>query len=122
MSYSYWENKHWIQNNDFIIVGSGIVGLTCAISLKEKFPKSKILILEKGILPEGASTKNAGFACFGSVSELINDLKNHSNEEVFKLVSDRYNGLLTLRSLIGDKDLDYQNNFGYEIFLKEAIL
>ena len=119
MSYSYWENKHWIQNNDFIIVGSGIVGLTCAISLNEKFPKSKILILEKGILPEGASTKNAGFACFGSVSELINDLKNHSNEEVFKLVSDRYNGLLTLRSLIGDKDLDYQNNFGYEIFLKK---
>ena len=41
MSYSYWENKHWIQNNDFIIVGSGIVGLTCAISLKEKFPSLK---------------------------------------------------------------------------------
>ena len=28
-------------------------------------------------------TKNAGFACFGSVSELLSDLKTHSEEEVF---------------------------------------
>ena len=42
---------------------------------------SKILVLEKGILPQGASTKNAGFACFGSLSEIIDDLKTHSEEE-----------------------------------------
>lgn len=119
MSYSFWENKHWLKDNDFVIVGSGIVGLTCALSLREKFPRSKILILEKGILPEGASTKNAGFACFGSISELINDLKHHSDEEVVQLVLDRYNGLLTLRNLLGDKALDYQHNSGHEIFIEE---
>ena len=32
---------------DFIIVGSGIIGLTLAYKLKKKFINSKILILEK---------------------------------------------------------------------------
>ena len=49
MNYSYWENKEWFNGNDFTIVGSGIVGLTCAISLRKKFPNSKIIILEKGV-------------------------------------------------------------------------
>ena len=39
-------------------------------------PKSKVLILERGIFPNGASTKNAGFATFGSLSEIISDNKN----------------------------------------------
>ena len=117
MNYSYWENKEWFNGNDFTIVGSGIVGLTCAISLREKFPNSKIIILEKGVLPQGASTKNAGFACFGSISELLSDLKTHSTKEVVELVSSRWKGLKTLRKIVGDKNLDYQHNFGYELFL-----
>tara|TARA_B110001450_G_scaffold156605_1_gene145936 strand:+ start:1087 stop:2202 length:1116 start_codon:yes stop_codon:yes gene_type:complete len=118
MNYSYWENKEWFNGNDFIIVGSGIVGLTCAVSLREKFPNSKIIILEKGVLPQGASTKNAGFACFGSVSELLSDLKSHSTQEIVQLVSNRWQGLKTLRKIVGDKNLDYQHNFGYELFLE----
>ena len=31
--------------NDFVIIGSGIVGLNCAINLRERFPTSKIIIL-----------------------------------------------------------------------------
>ena len=81
MNLSYWEIKNWLTNIDFTIVGSGIVGLNCALQLKQRYPTSKILILEKGILPQGASTKNAGFACFGSLSEIIDDLKHHSKED-----------------------------------------
>ena len=120
MSFSYWENKHWLTGNDFTIVGSGIVGLTCAIYLKERFPKAKINILEKGVLPQGASTKNAGFACFGSVSELLGDLKNHSSEEVVQLIKERYNGLQTLRNLVGDIGLDYHQHSGYELFTDQV--
>ncbi|MFY0602371.1 MAG: FAD-binding oxidoreductase [Flavobacteriaceae bacterium] len=116
MNFSYWEIKEWFTNNDFVIVGSGIVGLNCAINLKERFPKAKVLILEKGMLPQGASTKNAGFACFGSVSELLSDLKNHSEQEVFNLVKKRWEGLQLLRSLLGDSNLDYQHQKGYELF------
>ena len=58
MNLSYWEIKSWLTNVDYTIVGSGIVGLNCALQLKQHFPKANILILEKGFLPQGASTKN----------------------------------------------------------------
>jgi len=116
MKYSYWEYKEWFTNNDFVVVGSGIVGLNCAIYLKERFPKSKVIVLEKGLLPQGASTKNAGFACFGSTSELLSDLKNHTEEEVFRLVKMRWEGLQLMRNLLGDTNIDYQQNYGYELF------
>lgn len=119
MKLSYWEKKSWFSNVDFCVVGSGIVGLSCALELKKMHPKSKILVLEKGILPQGASTKNAGFACFGSMSEILSDLKHHTEKEVFDLVNQRYKGLQLLRENLGDKTIDYQQNGGYEVFLNQ---
>jgi glycine/D-amino acid oxidase-like deaminating enzyme len=118
MNLSYWELKNWFTNVDYTIVGSGIVGLHTALRLREKFPESKILILEKGMLPEGASTKNAGFACFGSLSEIIDDLKSHSEEEVIQLVQKRWQGLQLLRKNLGDEAIDFKPFGGYELFLK----
>jgi glycine/D-amino acid oxidase-like deaminating enzyme len=119
MQLSYWEIKNWFSQVDFTIVGSGIVGLHCALNIRERFPASKILILEKGILPQGASTKNAGFACFGSLSEIIDDLNSHSEEEVSQLLQKRWNGLQLLRKRVGDSVLDFKPYGGYELFLKE---
>ncbi len=119
MNLSYWEIKNWFSNVNFTIVGSGIVGLHCALNLREKFPQSKILILEKGILPQGASTKNAGFACFGSLSEIIDDIKSHTEEEVIQLIQKRWNGLQLLRKRLNDTVIDYKPYGGYELFLKE---
>ena len=119
MNLSYWELKNWFSNIDYTIVGSGIVGLHCALALRENYPESKILILEKGILPEGASTKNAGFACFGSISEILDDLKSHSEEEVIQLIQKRWNGLQILRKNLGDAAIDFKPYGGYELFLKE---
>ena len=116
MNLSYWEYKSSFQNVDFTIVGSGIVGLHAALNLRSRFPESKILIIEKGSLPEGASTKNAGFACFGSLSEIVDDLKSQSPEEVFELISKRWEGLQLLRNRIGDEAMDFQQNGGYELF------
>ena len=115
MNYSYWELKEWFTNIDFTIVGSGIVGLNCALALKKKHPKATILILEKGMLPQGASTKNAGFACFGSLSEIIDDLNAHSEEEVYNLVDNRWKGLQLLRKNLGDKNIDFQHHKGFEL-------
>ena len=122
MNLSYWEIKQWLTKVDFTIVGSGIVGLNCALSLQKKHPKAKILVLEKGVFPQGASTKNAGFACFGSISELLDDFNKHSEEEVVSLVKKRYEGLHFLRKTLGDKSIDYCNYGGYELFTKEDSL
>ncbi|MEY8849530.1 NAD(P)/FAD-dependent oxidoreductase [Psychroserpens sp. XS_ASV72] len=122
MNLSYWEIKSWLSNTDFTIVGSGIVGLNCALRLRERFPKAKILVLEKGILPQGASTKNAGFACFGSLSEILSDLQSHSEEEVFQLVKKRVDGLSLLRKTLGDKMIDFQQLGGYELFSDADLL
>lgn len=119
MQLSYWELKNWFTNVDFTIVGSGIVGLHVGLRLREKYPDSKILILEKGMLPQGASTKNAGFACFGSISEIIEDLKTHTEEEVIQLIQKRWNGLQLLRKNLGDAAIDFKPYGGYELFLKE---
>jgi glycine/D-amino acid oxidase-like deaminating enzyme len=119
MNLSYWEVKNWFTDIDFTIVGSGIVGLHCGLALREKYPNSKILILEKGMLPQGASTKNAGFACFGSISEIIDDLKSHNEEEVMQLIGKRWNGLQLLRKNLGDAVIDFKPYGGYELFLKD---
>lgn len=119
MHLSYWELKNWFTNVDYTIVGSGIVGLHAALRLRERFPKSKILVLEKGMLPQGASTKNAGFACFGSISEIIDDLQSHSEQEVIQLIQKRWQGLQLLRKRLGDAVIDFKSYGGYELFLQQ---
>jgi gamma-glutamylputrescine oxidase len=113
---SYWERESFLEKRDYIIVGSGIVGLTCALELKQLNPQASITILEKGFLPAGASTKNAGFTCFGSPSELLDDLNHLNTEDVFKLVENRVNGLTKLRRIVGDKNMVYKEYGSYELF------
>jgi len=120
MNLSYWEIKSWLTNIDFVIVGSGIVGLSCALQLKNKYPRAGILILEKGTLPQGASSKNAGFACFGSLSEVLEDLESHSETEVLELVRKRISGLQLLRETLGDKTIDYKQFGGFELFTEKG--
>tara|TARA_A100000171_G_scaffold52996_1_gene75196 strand:+ start:9299 stop:10432 length:1134 start_codon:yes stop_codon:yes gene_type:complete len=116
MELSYWEHTTWLSGIDVAIIGSGIVGLSCALALRKRFPDKKIVVFEKGMLPSGASTKNAGFACFGSISEILEDLTTHSEEEVIQLVKSRVEGLQLLRKNLGDAQLAYQQLGGYELF------
>ncbi len=68
---SVWEKESFFAPRDFIIVGSGFTGLWSAYYLKKRYPEKSVLILERGIIPSGASSRNAGFACFGSFTELL---------------------------------------------------
>lgn len=116
MNISYWERNTWLDNIEYVIIGSGIVGLSCGLELRRLHPKAKIVILERGLLPSGASTKNAGFACFGSLSEIIDDLKGHTPDEVVQLVKERVDGLQLLRQNLDDTEIEYQQLGGYELF------
>jgi gamma-glutamylputrescine oxidase len=115
-SYSFWETQSYFKGVDLVVIGSGIVGLSAAISYREKHKKAKVLVLERGMLPSGASTKNAGFACFGSVSELLSDLRQSSEDLVWHTVNMRIKGLELLRKRLGDKHIDYREYGGYELF------
>lgn len=116
MSFSFWEQDTYFSNIDVLIIGSGIVGLNAALYLKTKRPALKVVVLERGLLPTGASSKNAGFACFGSPTELLDDLTHHTEDEVFGLVERRWKGLQRLRQNLGDSTLDYHCWGGYELF------
>lgn len=113
---SYWERDTYFDRVDVVIAGSGIVGLNSALNLKGKNPKLKIVILERGFLPYGASTRNAGFACFGSLSELIADASKFGEDTMLEIVEKRVAGLNLLRKNIGDKNLDYLALGGFELF------
>ena len=116
---SYWE-KTQLLNYDLIVLGGGITGMFCALEYRKLNPKASIAILERGLFSNGASTKNAGFACFGSLTELMDDSKNMDNESLFKIVQMRIDGLALLRETLGDKNIDLQWKGGYELFFDKT--
>lgn len=111
---SYWE-KEYLSNFDFIIIGAGLVGLSCAASLLEEAPQSQILILERGLLPYGASTRNAGFACFGSPTELLANIRQKGLEKTLQTVAQRWHGLQRLLERLSPTDIGFEPTGSYEL-------
>jgi glycine/D-amino acid oxidase-like deaminating enzyme len=75
------------------------------------------MLLERGFWPAGATTRNAGFACFGSAGELLDDLQQGQDEaSVRELLEMRMRGLKLLFSTLGESEAGYSNCGGYEIF------
>ncbi len=116
---SFWEKDILIHEIDHCIIGGGIVGLTTAICLKELDPKAKVVVLERGVIGHGASTKNAGFTCFGSVTEILDDLNHMSESEVISLIRKRGKGLERLMQRVDGSTMNYYNHGSSELFLKQ---
>lgn len=117
---SFWERNSFLQHN-YIIIGSGIVGLSAACSIKEQQPSASVLVLERGILPTGASTRNAGFACIGSLTELLADLRHSPTPLVLALLDLRLKGLQKLRARLGDAAIDYRALGSYELISEHEL-
>lgn len=113
---SYWDDLFWPRQSDWLIVGSGIVGLAAAIEAKKRWPAERVVVLERDSIPGGASLKNAGFACFGSLSELLDDTQSLGPEALIALAQKRIDGLAHLRQLCQGQDIGYQALGGYEVF------
>lgn len=112
---SIWEIETFYIKRDVIIIGSGFTGLWSAISIKEKFPEKSILVIEKEAIPTGASTRNAGFSCFGSLTELIADSEKMGWEKTLNLVKLRFDGLQKIRTYFNAEEIDYEEVGGFEI-------
>jgi glycine/D-amino acid oxidase-like deaminating enzyme len=115
-SLSYWEREALHKEYDLLVIGAGITGLISAIQYKRAYPEKHVTVLERGFHPSGATTRNAGFACFGSIGELLDDLTHESEEAVFSRFSRRFYGLQRLHALVGTADIGYEHCGNYEIF------
>lgn len=117
---SFWERERFFSYKDFIIVGAGLAGLWTAFELKKRFPEKSVLILERALMPSGASSKNAGFACFGSPTELLADISEMKNEEeVLNIIEMRYRGISKIKRIFGSHDIGYIPSGGYECLSQE---
>jgi glycine/D-amino acid oxidase-like deaminating enzyme len=112
---SIWEQEAFFATQDVIIIGGGFAGLWSAFYIKKKNPGVKITLLDKSPTPAGASTRNAGFACFGSLSELMYDAKTMGVDKMLELVAMRYKGLQRIQKHFG-KGIDFHLCGGYELF------
>jgi glycine/D-amino acid oxidase-like deaminating enzyme len=115
---SFWEQSQMI-NFDLVVIGGGISGLFCALTYRQQNPKARIAVLERGLFSSGASTKNAGFACFGSLTELIDDATRMDTDTLLEIVELRVRGLERLRKTLGDSTIDFQQLGGYELFFED---
>lgn len=111
---SFWERESFFQC-DVAIVGGGIVGMSAAASLAERNSNLRITIFEKSALPYGASTRNAGFACYGSLTEILSDIEIIGSQAARELVFDRWEGLQITRKRLGDKAIGFEPNGGFEV-------
>lgn len=112
---SFWSRDE-LTSTDIVIVGAGIVGVSTAISIVEQMPDRKVHIVDKGTGKLGASVRNAGFACFGSVSEIIDDIEQYGEKSALDTIKMRWQGLSLLRERVGDETMDYKAVGGYELF------
>lgn len=112
---SVWEKESFFAPADIVIAGSGLVGLWSAYYLKKHAPSLSITIIERGLIPTGASTRNAGFACFGSLSELVSNAEQMGMDQLLELVDMRYRGLKKIRKTFSAEDINYENFGGYEL-------
>ncbi len=112
---SIWESESFFAPKDFIIIGSGFTGLWSAYYLQKKYPKKSVMILERGLIPSGASSRNAGFACFGSFTELLADMNNMGANEMLDLVEMRFKGLEKIKNKFDRQQIEYENLGGYEL-------
>jgi glycine/D-amino acid oxidase-like deaminating enzyme len=111
---SFWERESLLAT-DVAIIGGGIVGLSVAASLAESNPKLKITVFERSVLSYGASTRNAGFACFGSLTEVLSDIEIMGTEAARELVFQRWIGLKITRQRLGDEAIGFEPNGGFEL-------
>lgn len=113
---SFWE-KDQLIDFDFAVVGGGILGLFTAFELSIKYPKARIAIFEKSMYGQGATTRNAGFACFGSMTEIASDRRKWGDEKTLEIIEKRWRGIQKIKNKLGSK-IDYETYGGYELIFE----
>lgn len=117
---SIWENEFLPQPTDITIIGAGFSGLWTAFFLKKTNAELSIQLIDKEVFPKGASSRNAGFACFGSPSELLMNIDELGEEKTLHWALERWRGVQLVKRYFGE-EIDYENCGGYELFDDEVL-
>ncbi|MEM9931207.1 MAG: FAD-dependent oxidoreductase [Bacteroidota bacterium] len=117
---SHWERTTFLRSPDVLIIGAGLTGLQAAVELKRLDPKQDVLVIERAPIPRGASTRNAGFACFGAPTELLADLDAYGEEDMVATVRERFAGIKALEERYADRDIGWVKHGGFEIIDEET--
>jgi glycine/D-amino acid oxidase-like deaminating enzyme len=104
-----------LAGHDAVVVGAGIVGLTAATAFKRMHPGASVAVVDADPFSGGGTTRNAGFACFGSASELEADRAQLGDERALQLVKRRVRGLAALRARWSDEALGYVDCGSHEV-------
>ncbi len=97
MSVSYWQDTVGLATSpeaDVTIIGGGLSGLSTAYWLSKKDPSLKIIVVEKGLIGNGASGRNAGFITCGSTDHFSNMTSSYGEdkaEEIWKFTEHNHN-------------------------------
>ena len=112
---SYWEHQGF-GKADWVVIGAGLVGLQSARRIKESYPKSRVLVVDEHALGNAASLRNAGFACFGSAGEMLDEVARTSEADALGLYEKRYLGIQKLLGRYGAEKIGFQASGGTEVF------
>jgi glycine/D-amino acid oxidase-like deaminating enzyme len=117
-TYSYWEHA-CLDSVDWVVVGAGLVGLQSARKIKEMFPAQRVVVLDEHAFGGAASLRNAGFACFGSAGELLDEISRTSEAEALSLYEKRYLGIDRMLKRYGPQNIGFEATGGREIFASQ---
>lgn len=118
--FSFWEKQQYLGKYDVIIIGSGFTGLCAGITLLKSQPALRVAIIESAIIGTLASSRNAGFMCYGSPSELGTDLGNQSTANSLAMIRAKHKGMKLLLQFAGKRNIQFKKVAAYELLDKTA--
>ena len=118
-SFGYWTASSVFAAYDVVIVGGGFTGLCAGITLLKNAPKLRVAILESELLGTRASSRNAGFVCFGSASEIQRDVEIHGAEQVQILLRLKLKGVKVLIEYLKTRKTSYHRAPAYELLMSD---
>jgi len=114
MEFSYWDMERLRYTTyDIVVIGAGLTGAMTALLSARAYPGKKILLASRDPY-ESASRRNAGFLCYGSISELSALQDVHLGVD---LISARLRGMNRFRDVIGETSMELNPCGGVERFL-----
>lgn len=109
----WWWQSAPIQDNasdsfeavaDIVVVGSGFTGLSAALELAKG--GKKVLVLDKGTIGEGASSRNGGMIGSGHHLTYEGLVDKYGEELAVEIIQEGHNALKFTSGLIADNNID----------------